>query len=480
MLLQLGAADHLARSRDRRSSPGTNGARRERAAPAYSATSSAIRCRSSSLALHGLVHRRASAHAARKRDLGERERRACRALARYALCHAPICSRAAVERPARAPAQPRARLRAVELQVIRLVRLRRRVAAPTTAPPPQARSNSLDHPPHRSRVLVGGPEVPGLREGRAVAHAGVRRAAGSPTSGSSTCCQGRTASGLRMRDRRRRASIARKQSGTSRSAAQSPPPITLPARAVAMRDAVLGVPRGVEEGIAVGGGDEFGAALAAAVGIVAAHRVVLAIAPEPFAVLVALVAGDDDHRADGRRRRARPRAGGRCPSRWWRRSPPGRHRTAAPAAARRGGRRSPARPRAPRPAPAAASRRSANAGVHALGDAAGVEQRRRRSAAAARSPLTFAPSACSHSDSQPPLKPVWPVTSTRRPRQNAAIHSQTFHGALPDCHSSSSRVLSRSVSIGCQKPRWRKAPSWPSAASRSSGSRSQSVSSPSM
>jgi hypothetical protein len=31
-------------------------------------------------------------------------------------------------------------------------------------------------------------------------------------------------------------------------------------------------------------------------------------------------------------------------------------------------------------------------------------------------PQTSAPSACSQSASQEPLKPVWPVTSTRRPR----------------------------------------------------------------
>src|SRR4051812_15345930 len=33
-------------------------------------------------------------------------------------------------------------------------------------------------------------------------------------------------------------------------------------------------------------------------------------------------------------------------------------------------------------------------------------------------PVTFAPSASSHSDSQLPLKPVCPVTKTRRPFQN--------------------------------------------------------------
>ena len=59
-------------------------------------------------------------------------------------------------------------------------------------------------------------------------------------------------------------------------------------------------------------------------------------------------------------------------------------------------------------------------------------------------------------------------------------HCQIFHGALPDAQSSSSMVLSRSVSIGCQKPRCSKAISWPSRASRSIGALSQLLSSPSM
>ena len=35
-------------------------------------------------------------------------------------------------------------------------------------------------------------------------------------------------------------------------------------------------------------------------------------------------------------------------------------------------------------------------------------------------PVTSAPSERSHSDSQRPLKPLWPVTSTRRPAQNVS------------------------------------------------------------
>ena len=50
-----------------------------------------------------------------------------------------------------------------------------------------------------------------------------------PESGSNTCCQGRVDFGLRKRIGDP-SSIARMQSGIIRSNAQSPPPITLPAR----------------------------------------------------------------------------------------------------------------------------------------------------------------------------------------------------------------------------------------------------------
>ncbi len=59
-------------------------------------------------------------------------------------------------------------------------------------------------------------------------------------------------------------------------------------------------------------------------------------------------------------------------------------------------------------------------------------------------------------------------------------HFHFFHGGAPPAQSDSSRRRSRSVSIGCQKPSWRNACSSPSLARRSSGSRSQSVSSASM
>ena len=51
-----------------------------------------------------------------------------------------------------------------------------------------------------------------------------------------------------------------------------------------------------EEGVAIAGGDQFGAGLAAAVWVVAAERFVFPVGPGPFLVIVALVASDDDDR----------------------------------------------------------------------------------------------------------------------------------------------------------------------------------------
>ena len=89
------------------------------------------------------------------------------------------------------------------------------------------------------------------------------------------------------------AAVRATRSGTSRSAAQSPPPITLPARAVA-------TPTPCRRSSGRRYDARYDAVTSSAqpllllVGIVAAERVVLAVAPDPLAVLVALVAGDDD------------------------------------------------------------------------------------------------------------------------------------------------------------------------------------------
>ena len=99
-----------------------------------------------------------------------------------------------------------------------------------------------------------------------------RRAAVRPAAGSRTAVRARAATvgwragcGCAIGSP---TSSALMQSGSSRSSAQSPPPMTLPARAVATpsRDRAVG-----EEGAPVRRRHQFGAALGAAVGIMAAH-----------------------------------------------------------------------------------------------------------------------------------------------------------------------------------------------------------------
>jgi len=64
-------------------------------------------------------------------------------------------------------------------------------------------------------------------------------------------------------------------------------------------DAVVGEFGEGEEGLAVGGGDDLSAGLGAGVRVIAAEGISLAIAPDPFLVLIALVGGDGDDGADG-------------------------------------------------------------------------------------------------------------------------------------------------------------------------------------
>src|SRR5678815_5218614 len=65
-------------------------------------------------------------------------------------------------------------------------------------------------------------------------------------------------------------------------------------------------------------------------------------------------------------------------------------------------------------------------------------------------------------------------------RLRCSRHCHIFHGALPEAQSSSSIVLSRNVSIACQKPRCSKAIICPIAARRTIGELSQLLLSPSI
>ena len=119
---------------------------------------------------------------------------------------------------------------------------------------------------------------------------------------------------------RRPARRARRR-GRAGPGAQSPPPMTLPARAEASRGAV----GAGEERAPVRRGDQLGARLAAAVGVVAAHRLVLAVAPVPARgsrSTCRVVTIDHGAHAVGGAHGLEHVA--RCPSRWSRRSRAGR------------------------------------------------------------------------------------------------------------------------------------------------------------
>ena len=137
-----------------------------------------------------------------------------------------------VQTPPRSPAQPRDGLRRIQPQQVRLVNLRRLVGIPSAAArrpkalPAPSPDSAPDAHPRRPAQSSSPRQTP--RHPRTAA----RPAADIPHSGSSTCCHGRTASGLRITTASP-AAHARIMSGTSRSGAQSPPPITFPARAEA-------------------------------------------------------------------------------------------------------------------------------------------------------------------------------------------------------------------------------------------------------
>ena len=110
---------------------------------------------------------------------------------------------------------------------------RRGIVAILPAPLPQDATSASTTSFTGRASSARGPKLNASQK-RSGASAPARRAPRSryPESGSSTCCHGRTARGLRTGMGRRAASAAM-ASGTIRSFAQSPPPTTFPARALA-------------------------------------------------------------------------------------------------------------------------------------------------------------------------------------------------------------------------------------------------------
>ena len=175
-----------------------------------------------------------------------------------------------------------------------------------------------------------------------------------------------------------------------------------------------------EKRLPIGRGDELGATLRIRIGIASAHRLVLAISPDPLPVHVALVARDVDDDAgllqlpERLQQMNRAHDVGRI----------GFDRIVVAATNDRLRRHvdHDVRTECRRSSPSAGRSRECRPRIatdHAcdLGLLEEVRLRRRIERVSGDS----APSASSHSESQLPLKPVWPVTKTLRPFQNVSI-----------------------------------------------------------
>ena len=209
--------------------------------------------------------------------------------------------------------------------------------------------------------------------------------------------------------------------------------------------------RGGEEAAPVGVRHQLGAGLAAAIGIVAAEGVVLAVAPQRAIVGIALVAGDDDHGfgrrtgADGLEQMDRAHHVGGV----------GLDRIGIGTAHQRLCGHVDDDARAGAVECGGERVRVANIGdgvVDVIGEAGGVEQalgfRRKgvavhlgaQAAEQARRPGTLEAGMPGEKDA--------PALPQRR------MDHHTLHCGVSPAHSSSRKLRSRSVSMGCQKPRW--------------------------
>ena len=269
-VVQFGAADHLARGRDRRRA-GHERRRRERQRGVFG-HQLGDPLPDLVAALQWPVHRVPP-------RMGLEQQRPARAvnaprarvahvvaLAPDALCHAPAprgsrrqTASACASPAARAPSSSRASGNSPRAAAATSSSSHDSAAAPGA-------EQFVDDPSHRSHVLVRGPEVPGFGEQPRRRRAGVPRAAGSPRA-----ARARAATGARHRDCGARAACRRRTRAGSRARGGRPPsrrrrsrcpraPSRSPTPCSACR-------AGMEEGVAVGRGDELGAALAAAVRI---------------------------------------------------------------------------------------------------------------------------------------------------------------------------------------------------------------------
>ena len=161
------------------------------------------------------------------------------------------------------------------------------------------------------------------------------------------------------------------------------------------------------------------------------------------------------------------RAYSRCPSRSSRRCGAGPRRTEGRAPEQQDGRRSRDRIGAPQRREHPCRRTSISTESWTRVSSPSDSARPPGSGASAK-PVTSAPARASASVSHDPTKPLWPVTSTRRPRNRSSSRARTLRtpalavGAVTRSSKERSRTttvpraraLSRRVSIGCQNPPW--------------------------
>ena len=210
-----------------------------------------------------------------------------------------------LEVPRRPPAELALGASGVEREVRGLGRVRAPRRLPARARRPRARRAARRSSRRAAPRPRGGPKFQ-ARAASGGARTAPAPAAGSRRAGSARAATGAPRSGLRTRSGLP-LSTARSASGSSRSSPRSPPPITLPARAVATRGAADARRRRAP----VGGRDELGArpSSSSTGRCRRAGRPRRSGAVPPGGVLVALVGGDDD---DGANRpppaRAPPRA----------------------------------------------------------------------------------------------------------------------------------------------------------------------------
>ena len=213
----------------------------------------------------------------------------------------------------------------------------------------------------------------------------------------------------------------------------------------------------LQKGLAVRAADQLCTALAVGVGVVATHGLVFSVAPDPFLVLVALVGGDVDNGLDGARLACRLQHVDRAhhvgcigfdgllvgqPHQWLCRHVDDDFRLELVHLGLHSSKVTDV----------------GDAVLHALRYPSNVKQCRvtwwrQRDAAQVR-PHGL----------QPQAQPTSLEAGVTRQQDAFALpelrigllhhwhQSHFFQGALPEAHSSSSRCLSRSVSMGCQKP----------------------------